>query len=123
MADGNTRDQPVDPLDQVEEQLLWLADAQNYRELGFLKLVESDASAITDQTKISVRKVVDGFAGFGAQEDGHMVEKFLKGIGSYDAQMDQFYYTTADVKRYINLQRAMPDPMAEPYMDLMIRGI
>ena len=44
--------------------LRFLADPASYNDLSFLKEVE-DGRPITKNTLISVRKIADGFAGFG----------------------------------------------------------
>ena len=65
-----------------------------------MKVTEDDAP-IGMQTKLSVRKIVDGFAGFGFQDEGRMVEHFLKGIGSFDEGSNDHVYTPGNIAVYL----------------------
>ena len=96
VADAAQEQQPILPLEAIEGQLIYLSDPANYTELNFLKVVEDDAP-ITAQTQLSVRKVVDGFVGFGAPSEGRMVEELLKGVGAFDQSANDHVFTPNDI--------------------------
>ena len=110
------------PLSQIEGQLIFLSNPSNYVELNFLKVVEDDAP-ITAQTQLSVRKIVDGFAGFGFQDEGRMVEQFLKGIGAFDNSSNDHVFTPADISEYLETLRTEMDPYEDCYLDNLYRGL
>ena len=80
---------------------MFLSDPSNYEELNFLKVVQDD-SPTTAQTEFSVRKIVDGFSGFGFQDEGRMVEYFLKGIGRYEESSQDYVFTPRDILSYFD---------------------
>ena len=96
MSDGSAADQPIADISSIEPQLLFLMKPENYAGLNFLKVVEDD-SPMTASTELSVRKIVDGFAGFGFQDEGRMVELLLKGMGTFDALRNDYTFTPKDV--------------------------
>lgn len=85
--------------------------------------VEENEERVTAQTRFSVRKIVDGFSGFGFQDEGRMVEHFLKGIGLYEESIADYVFTPANVASYLNTMRMEEDQMSDVYMWQLIRGL
>ena len=40
---------------------------------------------------LSVKKVIDGFTGFGFEDEGKMVSELLRGIGRYDEKFGYIF--------------------------------
>ena len=78
---------------------------------------------MTVSTQLSVRKIVDGFAGFGFQDEGRMVEKLLKSIGSFNPQRNDYTFTPKDVQNYLLILKGGDDPFSESNIEHLIRGL
>ena len=79
-------DQPVQDVQELEEQFRFIMKPENYKYLTYLT-AEHDVNEITATTKLSVKKVIDGFIGFGFEDEGKMVCELLKGIGEFDPKL------------------------------------
>ena len=74
---------------------------QNYKYLTYLT-ADPREEIVTDTTLLSVKKVVDGFTGFGFEDEGKMVCELLKGIGQYDEKMG-YVFCPNDIREYYKL--------------------
>ena len=108
-------------VDELESQFAFLTKPENYKYLTYLA-VEDGIDTITEETPLSVKKVIDGFIGFGFEDEGKMVCELLKGIGSYD-QRKGYVFCPRDIENYFLKLKEEPDNFADCYQDMLIKAI
>ena len=74
------------------------------------------------KTELSVKKVIDGFAGFGFEDEGKMVCELLKGIGRYDEKMG-YVFCPNDIRDYQDKLLKEQDNFADCYQDMLIKAV
>ena len=110
---SDTIDQPVQDVSELETQFAFLINPKNYQYLSYLT-ADPREDVVGDETKLSARKIVDGFKGFGFEDEGKMVLALLKGIGSYDERYG-YVFSPNDIRQYFNKLKQEKNPFAETY--------
>ena len=86
---------------------------KNYRYLTYLT-ADPNENSVGENTKLSAKKIVDGFKGFGFEDEGKMVLALLKGIGSYDSKYG-YVFSPKDIREYFEKLKKEQDSFAECY--------
>ena len=94
-------DQPVQDVSELETQFAFLVRPQNYKYLAYLTADPNDEE-VHETTMLSVKKVIDGFTGFGFEDEGKMVSELLKGIGRYDEKTG-YVFCPKDLQDYFKM--------------------
>ena len=114
-------DQPVQDVSELETQFAFLMRPQNYKHLTYLT-VDPNAGEVEETTMLSVKKVVDGFTGFGFEDEGKMVCELLKGMGRYDEKMG-YVFCPKDIGDYFEKLKAEQDNFADCYQDMLVKAV
>ena len=110
---SDTIDQPVQDVSELETQFAFLINPKNYQYLTYLT-ADPTVHSVGENTQLSAKKIVDGFKGFGFEDEGKMVFALLKGIGSYDKQYG-YVFSPKDIRDYFDLLRKEQNQFAESY--------
>ena len=115
-------DQPVHDVSELETPFAFLMNPKNYKYLTYLT-ADQNVNDIGENTKLSVKKVIDGFVGFGFEDEGKMVYELLKGIGQYDERMQGYVFSPKDIQEYYKKVKQEPDNFADYYQDMLIKAV
>ena len=114
-------EQPVQDVSELESQFAFLTRPQNYKYLAYLTADPNDEH-IGDNTMLSVKKVIDGFTGFGFEDEGKMVCELLKGVGRYDEKVG-YVFCPKDLQDYFKILKEEQDNFADCYQDMLVKAV